>query len=274
MSEQGIHGFTALGFSQGLMPVLFVGHGSPLNAIEDNAFSASWRALGEVLPTPTAILCVSAHWLTRGTAVTSMARPRTIHDFYGFPEPLNRFQYPASGDPALAVEIAERIEEEVRGTTVVLDEDWGLDHGTWVVLARMYPSAECPVLQLSIDAAQPAAYHYGLGQALAALRRCGVLVMGSGNIVHNLGLVDPSAGSYPWAEAFDGRVAELLVRGDHEPIVNYEVHGQAARLAVPTNDHYLPLVYVVGAQDPQDRVAFFSERIVYGSISMRCVLFY
>jgi 4,5-DOPA dioxygenase extradiol len=242
-----------------------------MNALEDNAFSANWAALGKRLPTPEAILSISAHWLTRGTAVTAMEEPRTIHDFYGFPEPLNRFQYPAPGDPARAREIAGLLAGR-DGIAVALDGRWGLDHGTWAVLARMYPAAGIPVLQLSIDATQPAAYHYALGQALAPLRERGVLVIGSGNIVHNLGRMDPSGGSYPWAEIFDATVAERLVRGDHGSLIAYEQWGEPARLSVPTNDHYLPLLYAIGTQRPEDRVAFFSEQIVYGSVSMRCVL--
>jgi 4,5-DOPA dioxygenase extradiol len=271
MTEQDTHSLESLQFSPELMPVLFVGHGSPMNAIEDNAFSRNWQELGPRLPAPEAILCVSAHWLTRGTAVTAMAQPRTIHDFWGFPEVLNTYRYPAPGDPVLARSIAGLIV----GTEVTLDEGWGLDHGTWVVLTHMFPAAQIPVLQLSIDPRQPARFHYALGEELRELRERGVLLVGSGNIVHNLGLMDISADrGYDWAIAFDAAIARQLVQHDHRGIVDYEALGKIAQLSVPTNDHYLPLVYVVGASRPQDRIAFYSEQIVYGSVSMRCVLLY
>ena len=270
MSENSIHDFEALQLSKDVMPVLFVGHGSPLNALENNEFSGNWWAIGQSLPTPRAILSVSAHWLTHGTAVTAMEQPRTIHDFWGFPETLHSFEYPARGAPVLARSIADLI----GGTTVTLDKDWGLDHGTWVVLARMFPSAEVPVLQLSIDRTQPAAFHYALGQELADLRKRGVLIMGSGNIVHNLAMANPAVERYDWAEEFDATVAERLLEDDHQSLIDYEKLGRPARLAIPTNDHYLPLLYAIGAGGPQDRIALFSERIVYGSISMRCLLLY
>ena len=241
-----------------------------MNALESNEFSENWRAIGQSVPTPEAILSVSAHWLTRGTAVTAMERPRTIHDFGGFPEPLYAYQYPASGAPALARSISGLVER----TDVTLDREWGLDHGTWVVLSKMYPAANIPVLQLSIDATQPAAFHYALGQELAALRERGVLTVGSGNIVHNLRLANPAVSRYDWAVAFDDKIAELLLAHDHQRIIDYETVGDPARLAVPTNDHYLPLVYAIGAQRAQDRILFLSEGIVFGSLSMRCVLFY
>lgn len=271
VSEQDGHNLKALQFDPGLMPVLFVGHGSPMNALEDNAFSRNWRELGRRLPTPEAILCVSAHWLTRGTAITAMAQPRTIHDFWGFPEALNAYRYPAPGDPALARSITGM----VNGAEVTLDEDWGLDHGTWVVLTRMFPAAEIPVLQLSIDPRQPAQYHYALGAELRSLRERGVLLVGSGNVVHNLGLMDLSAHrGYDWAIAFDAAIAARLLQRDHQGLIDYQALGRMAQLSVPTNDHYLPLLYVAGASRSQDRIAFFSEQIVYGAVSMRCVLLY
>ena len=262
--------FSNLSFRAGVMPALFVGHGSPMNALEANEFSATWATLGKVLPRPAAILCVSAHWLTRGTAITTMERPQTIHDFWGFPPELHAFQYPAGGSPAWAKKIAGMMP----GASVELDQHWGLDHGAWVVLARMYPAADVPVLQLSIDQTRPAAYHYRLGQELAALRREGVLILGSGNIVHNLGRADFSIESYEWAREFDVIMAEWIEQGQHERILDYPALGKLAHLAVPTNDHFLPLAYVIGAQDAEDRVAFSSERVVFGSISMRNVLLY
>jgi 4,5-DOPA dioxygenase extradiol len=252
------------------MPVLFVGHGSPMNALEDNAFTRDWRTLGSLIPSPVAILSVSAHWLTRGTFVTGMPQPRTIHDFGGFPPELYAVEYPAPGDPDLAESIASLI----KGTTVTLDQSWGLDHGTWVVLTRMYPDAEIPVLQLSIDLTQPPASHFTLGQQLAPLRRQGVLILGSGNIVHNLRLANPAVDVYPWAREFDEKIAAALLGSDPGAIVDYEGLGESAHLSVPTNDHYLPLLYAVGARHADDRVAFYSEHIVFGSISMRCVLFF
>lgn len=271
MSEHSIPNLAGMQFDAELMPILLVGHGSPMNALEDNTFSRNWRELGRRLPAPKAVLCVSAHWLTRGTGVTAVAQPRTIHDFWGFPEALNTYRYPAPGDPALAREIADLI----TGTEVTLDEDWGLDHGTWVVLTHIFPAAEIPVLQLSIDPRQPPEYHYALGQELAALRERGVLVVGSGNIVHNLGRMDLSARrGYDWAIGFDTAIAARLLQRDHQAIVDYPALGRMAELSVPTNDHYLPLLYVAGASRPQDRVTFFSEEIVYGSVSMRCVLFH
>jgi len=250
------------------MPVLFVGHGSPLNALEDNEFTRNWQALGDRLPQPRAILSVSAHWLTRGTAVTAMPRPRTIHDFGGFPRALYEVQYHAPGAP----DLAESVVDLVKGTTVTLDAGWGLDHGTWVVLNRMYPAANIPVLQLSIDLTQPAPYHYALGQELALLRNRGVLILGSGNIVHNLRVANPRVDSYDWARVFDADIARLLLDANHKAIIDYDELGESARLSVPTNEHFLPLVYAIGARSQEDRLAFFSERIVYGSISMRCVL--
>ena len=252
------------------MPVLFVGHGSPMNALEDNAFTRDWRTMGSIIPSPVAILSVSAHWLSRGTFVTGMRQPRTIHDFGGFPPELYAMEYPAPGDPGLAESITGLIE----GTAVTLDQSWGLDHGTWVVLHRMYPAAEIPVVQLSIDLTQPAAFHFSLGQQLAPLRRQGVLILGSGNIVHNLRLANPSVGPYSWAREFDEQIAAALLDSDARAVVDYEGLGESARLSVPTNEHYLPLLYAAGARHADDRVAFFSERIVFGSISMRCALFY
>ncbi len=263
--------FDSLEFSVDVMPVLFVGHGSPMNAIEDNNFSRAWQALGERLPKPRAILSVSAHWLTRGTGITAMDAPPTIHDFWGFPRRLHEYHYPAPGDPALARTIAGAITT----VPVIPDDHWGLDHGTWLVLANMYPAADIPVLQLSIDQTRPTSFHYALGKELAALRDDGVLVMGSGNIVHNLGRADPAAsGAAPWATAFDAKVAELLEAGDDEHLIEYEGLGEIARMSVPTNDHYLPLMYVIGARLPEDRLTFFSTDIVFGTVSMRCAIFH
>ena len=249
------------------LPVLFCGHGSPMNAIEDNAFSRAWVALGERLPRPQAILCVSAHWLTEGTAVTAMETPRTIHDFYGFPDPLYQVSYPAPGAP----DLARRTAGLVQGTQVRLDEEWGLDHGTWSVLRRMYPWAGVPTCQLSLDRRLSPAERYRLAAQLRPLRDQGVLVIGSGNVVHNLRDASPGAAPYDWAVAFDEWVVERLLEGDHEALIDYRERSPVARLAHPTADHYWPLLYASALQDEGEPVSFFCEQIVYGSISMRGV---
>jgi 4,5-DOPA dioxygenase extradiol len=247
------------------MPALFVGHGSPMNAIEENPFSQSWAEAAGSLPRPDAILCVSAHWETAGTRVTAMERPRTIHDFHGFPRPLFEVQYPAPGSPGLA----RLARETARGTPVREDSEWGLDHGAWSVLRRMFPSADVPVVQLSLDRTKPPAFHYALGRELRPLREKGVLILGSGNIVHNLGLMVWRDTAYGWAVEFDERVKGLILSGDHEAIVGYPELGEAARLSVPTNEHYLPLLYVLALQEEGDGIGFFAERVTLGSISMR-----
>ena len=249
------------------MPALFVGHGSPMNAIEDNPFSQAWEALGRALPRPEAILCISAHWETHGTGVTAMPQPRTIYDFYGFPRPLYEKKYPAPGSP----ELARQVQQAVRTTQVVLDEAWGLDHGTWSVLCRMFPAADIPVVQLSLDHDQPPAFHYALGQELRALRRQGILIIGSGNMVHNLGVMAWQDEPFDWAQEMDAKMAQLILAKKHAALVDYEALGPSARLAIPTNEHYLPLLYVLALQEDDDQVSFFSERVTLGSISMRGV---
>jgi len=251
-----------------LMPVVFVGHGSPMNAIEENEYSRGWRALSAVLPRPTAILCVSAHWETRGLAVTAMESPRTIYDFYGFPDQLYACTYPAPGSPNLA--------DEIRGVitsgNVQLDQSWGLDHGTWSVLLQMVPLADIPVLQLSLDRSRNPAYHYRVGQDLAVLRQKGVLILGSGNIVHNLRLMQWSDTAFDWAEEFDRQAADWIQSGDHTSLVEYEKAGQAAALSINSAEHYLPLLYVLGAGGEKGQVSFINERVSMGSMSMRCVI--
>lgn len=251
-----------------LMPTLFVGHGSPMNAIEETSFVAAWRETAAQMPRPKAILCISAHWETEGSFVTSMVHPKTIHDFYGFPDELYRVQYPAPGSP----ELAERVKELVSSTAVRLDEgySWGLDHGAWSVLRRMYHEADIPVVQLSLDRTQHPRFHYDLATELLPLRRERVLVVGSGNMVHNLRLLDWDAGSpYPWAAEFDRLATELILAGEHDRLVAYPALGEAARLSIPTNEHYLPLLYALALQQQGEKVAFFAEGLVYGSISMR-----
>jgi 4,5-DOPA dioxygenase extradiol len=250
------------------MPALFVGHGSPMNAIEDNEFSRAWEKVGKGLPRPNAILCISAHWETSGTLVTGMEKPKTIHDFGGFPPELYAMEYAAPGSPGLA----RVTQEAVQKTRVRLDQSWGLDHGTWSVLCRMFPSADVPVIQLSLDRTQAPAFHYSLGRELHALRNKGVLIVGSGNIVHNLGVIAWQDKGYDWAIEFDETVKHLIASGDHDSIVRYQSLGQAARLAIPTNEHYLPLLYILALQDKQEQIRFFADRVTLGSISMRSLL--
>lgn len=251
------------------MPALFVGHGNPMNALEDNAFTDDWVRVAGQLPTPQAILCVSAHWETRGTKLTAMERPQTIHDFGGFPPELFAVEYPAPGSPALA----QLAQSSLTKTPAELVHDWGLDHGSWSVLCRMFPEANVPVVQLSLDRTEPAAFHYALGEELRELRRRGVLIVGSGNIVHNLRQIrfDPTAPAADWAIEFDTAIKERIIDGDHASIIDYSRLGTAAQLSVPTNEHYLPLLYVLGLQEPSERVSFFSEQLSLRSISMTSV---
>lgn len=249
------------------MPVLFVGHGNPMNAIEDSEFSRAWEQIGKQVPQPTAILCVSAHWLTQGTQVTGMENPKTIHDFGGFPAELYAMQYPAPGSP----ELARLACDQVKKTLVKEDFEWGLDHGTWAVLCRMFPAAKIPVVQLSIDYTREPQYHYELAQELKRLRNQGVLIIGSGNIVHNLRMAQLQDIAFDWALEFDEKIKDLILANKHSEIVHYEKLGAAARMAIPTNDHYLPLLYTLGLKDDQDQVKFFTDRVTGGSLSMRSV---
>jgi 4,5-DOPA dioxygenase extradiol len=250
-----------------LMPVLFIGHGSPMNAIEENEISLTWQRLGVELPRPKAILSISAHWEAQTSMVTAMPKPKTIHDFYGFPRELFEVQYPAPGSDWLV----GRVQEIVKISEVQKDLNWGLDHGTWSVLHRMYPDACIPVIQLSLNRSQEEEYHYKVGRELQALRNEGVLILGSGNIVHNLRVVDFSASGFDWAVEYDNRVKEWILSGDHQSIINYQLQGRAAALSVNSAEHYLPLLYVLGASDKSEQVKFYNEKIIAGSISMRCV---
>ena len=249
-------------------PAMFVGHGSPMNAIQDNAFSRAWTEVGAALERPSAILCVSAHWQTPGVMVTAMERPRTIHDFSGFPEALHRATYPAPGAPAVARATAAQVTK----TTVGLDHAWGLDHGTWSVLARMFPRADVPVLQLSLDHRQDAAWHYALARELRPLRERGVLIVGSGNVVHNLRLIDRRGGAFDWAVEFDAAVKSRIDRRDHAGLVDYPALGRAAALSVPTDEHYLPLLYALAVSDEREPVRYFNDAVTMGSISMRSLI--
>ena len=254
------------------MPLLFIGHGSPMNGIEDNEFSQRWHTMGQEILKPTAVLCISAHWLTQGTHITAMQNPKTIHDFGGFPQELFNVQYPAPGNPDLAKETADIVHK----TQVGLDHDWGLDHGTWSVVKHMYPNADIPVLQLSIDYNQPPQYHYELAKELAALRRKGVLIIGSGNMVHNLKMVDWSKANTPefgfdWAIEMNNTFKQHILSGDHDPLIHYEKLGTAARYAIPTPDHYYPLLYVLGLKENNEKVSFFNDKAVMGSLTMTSV---
>lgn len=255
-----------------MMPVLFVGHGSPMNAIEDNEFSTRWKAMGKEIPLPKAVLIVSAHWLTQGTKITAMEMPKTIHDFGGFPKELFDYQYPAPGNPALAAETASMI----KSTAVTMDHDWGLDHGAWSVVCRMYPDAKIPMLQLSIDYSKGAQYHYDLSKELAALRKKGVLILASGNMVHNLGMIDWSmmnGGGFDWALSLNDTFKSLITSGDHQKLIEYEKLGSAAKLAIPTPDHYFPLMYTLGLKTDQDKISFFNDKALGGSLTMTSVKF-
>ena len=251
------------------MPVLFLGHGSPMNAIEENQFVKGFRNIAKTLPTPKAILCISAHWYTNGTKVTAMEMPKTIHDFGGFPKELYEVQYPAKGNPTLAIETKNILLPAI----VELDEKWGLDHGAWSVIKHLYPGANIPVIQLSIDYTKPARYHYELAQKLNTLRHKGILIIGSGNIVHNLGLVDwnnfdKDNYGHDWAIEARETINNYLTTGNYQPLINYEKLSKAIQLAVPGPDHYLPLIYTLGLQQKNENLTLFNDKLVAGSLSM------
>ncbi len=256
------------------MPVLFIGHGSPMNGIEDNEFSLRWASLAREIPTPKAVLVVSAHWLSEGTKITAMDFPTTIHDFMGFPKELYNVQYNAPGSPALAKETISLL----HSTHAVPDHDWGLDHGAWAVVKHMYPEAIIPVLQLSIDYTRGPQYHFDLAKELNGLRKKGVLIIGSGNMVHNLKMVDwnkinEREFGFAWALKMDHLFKKLISRGDPSPLINYENLGHEARLAIPTPEHYLPLLYTLGLKNTKDDISFFNDKAVGGSITMTSVKF-
>jgi 4,5-DOPA dioxygenase extradiol len=255
--------------STNIMPVLFIGHGSPMNAIEENEFVTGWRNVGKTLPKPKAILCVSAHWETKGTYVTSMKNPTTIHDFGGFPKELFDVQYPAPGSPDLAMETKSMINK----TAIGLDDKWGLDHGCWSVLKHLYPKADIPVIQLSLDYYQAPQYHYDLAKELSPLRKKGVLIIGSGNIVHNLGLVnwgkiDEPGFGYDWAIEANEKIRNLIISNDHKSIIDYKSRGRAINLAIPTPDHFLPLLYALGLKEEHEIINVFNDKAVLGSLTM------
>lgn len=251
------------------MPVLFVGHGSPMNAIQENEFVTGWRNIGKTLPEVNAVLCISAHWETKGTFVTAMEKPKTIHDFGGFPQELFDVQYPAPGSP----EIAGKTKEIIRKAEVELDYKWGLDHGCWSVVKHLYPRADVPVFQMSLDYYQSAQYHFDLAKELASLRKRGVLIIGSGNMVHNLGLVawdklDSTGYGYDWAIEANELMKEYILLGDYQKLINYKLQGKAYNLAVPTPEHYLPMLYALALKEENENVNLFNDKAVGGSLSM------
>lgn len=253
------------------MPAMFIGHGSPMNAIEDNAYSKSWRDLGKKLQRPQAILSISAHWLTKGTKVTGNSKPKTIHDFGGFPKALFDAQYPAPGSP----EFAKATKELVTHSHLQTDDSWGLDHGTWSVLLPMFPAADIPVYQLSLDYDQPPVYHYEIGRQLNKLRDKGVLIIGSGNLVHNLRDIDWSGGNkvYDWALEFDTKFTEWMDKRDHASVLNYQqLLGKTATMAHPSYDHLLPLFYILGLQQKNEHITYFNEKFDMASISMKSMI--
>jgi 4,5-DOPA dioxygenase extradiol len=254
------------------MPVLFMGHGSPMNAIEENQFVKGFREKAKELPMPQMILCVSAHWVTKGVRVTHAPKPKTIHDFGGFPQALFDVQYPASGSPTLALTTQELLHPQ----SVVLDDEWGLDHGTWSVLKNMYPKADIPVVQLSIDYHQPLSFHFDLAKKLAALRKKGVLIIGSGNIVHNLRLVDFSkinevGFGFDWAIEAREFVNEKILLGHFHELLNEDKRQKFLQLAIPTPDHFIPLLYALGLKDERDEISLFNDHLLAGSLSMTSV---
>ena len=252
------------------MPAIFFGHGSPGNVMEDNKATRTWERLGREMPRPKAIICVSAHWYIRGTQVTAMPSPRTIHDFGGFPKVMYDMRYTAPGSPELAEQVAERLAP----IPVSLDKNWGFDHGSWCVLCKVFPKADIPVVQLSIDLRKDPSYHFEVGKKLASFRDEGVLVMGSGNIVHNLPVMNwrMRDGSYDWADRFGDTIRKAITENKPEVAVEYEKLGQDAELAVPSPDHYLPLLYVLGARRPDDKARFETSYVEYGSLDMTTVV--
>jgi 4,5-DOPA dioxygenase extradiol len=264
---------STLSSTETLMPTLFIGHGSPMNGIEDNEFSQTWTTLGKQISTPKAVIVVSAHWLTKGTSITAMDFPKTIHDFGGFPEALYKVQYPAKGSPALAQETKTL----VKSIPIELDHDWGLDHGAWTVIRHMYPDANIPVLQTSIDYSKSIQFHYELAKELFELRKKGVLIVGSGNLVHNLRMVawdklnDTNYG-FDWAVEINHIFKNLILNNEHDKLINYHTLGKEALLAIPTPEHYIPLIYVLGLKTKNEKITFFNDKAVGGSITMTSVM--
>lgn len=251
------------------MPILFLGHGSPMNAISSNQFTESWQQLGKTLPKPQAILSISAHWETKGTFVTAMEKPQTIHDFYNFPQALYDMSYPADGDPNLAKSLHELNQH------IELDHKWGLDHGTWAVICHLYPKANIPTLQLSLDMSLSPEKHYELAKCLTALRHRGVLILASGNVVHNLRLLDfrNSQGGHEWAEEARESMTKMLLQNDQQKLIHFKEQGEAFKLSIPTDEHYLPLLYILGLKEPNDELLIFNNQSVMGSLAMTSLLY-
>lgn len=271
MKLDQLHKMTSKLSNTSKMPVLFLGHGSPMNAIEDNDFVRTFKKLGTELQRPNAILCISAHWETKGTFVTAMQNPKTIHDFGGFPKELFDVQYPAPGSPELALETQKIIQK----TEVGLDDKWGLDHGAWSVIKHLYPNADIPVIQMSIDYSQPASYHYELAKELSSLRQKGVLIIGSGNMVHNLRLVAwnklNEQFAFDWALEANEKMKSYILNGDHQKLIDFRSQGKAFDLAIPTPEHYLPLIYALALKDEKEEVTLFNDQSLAGSLSMTSV---
>lgn len=251
------------------MPVLFLGHGSPMNAIEENEFVKGFREIGKTIPRPTAVLCISAHWETRGTKVTAMENPRTIHDFGGFPRALFEVQYPAPGSP----ELADEIKNSVQHYPVESDQNWGLDHGAWSVIKHLFPAADVPVIELSLDFTKSPREHFELAGELARLRKKGVLIIGSGNMVHNLRLIawdkmNTDNYSYDWASEANAKIKDLLKKDDFNSLIHYKTLGKEMELAVPTPEHFLPLLYTLGLKEKNETISFFNDKAVAGSLTM------
>ncbi len=254
------------------MPVLFLGHGSPMNAIEENEFVAGFRNIGKTIPKPKAILCISAHWETKGTKITAMEKPRTIHDFGGFPKALFDVQYPAPGNPGLAKEIQNGVQKTVVGP----DQSWGLDHGAWSVIKHLFPQADVPVLELSIDYTKQPQFHYELAGELAWLRNKGVLIIGSGNMVHNLGLIawnkmNVDNYSYDWAIEASTKMKNLILNGDHNSLIKYDLLGNSFKYAIPTPEHYLPILYTLALKSDNEKISIFNDKAMAGSLTMTSV---
>lgn len=254
------------------MPVLFLGHGSPMNAIEENEFVTGFRTIGKEIPKPNAILCVSAHWETKGTFVTAMQHPVTIHDFGGFPQALFDVQYPAPGSP----ELANETKNLVKKTQVGLDDKWGLDHGVWSVIKHLYPDADVPVIQMSLDYHQTPQYHYELAKELSSLRNKGILIIGSGNMVHNLGMLawdklNTDNFGFEWALEASEKMKHFILNGDHNALINYRAQGRSFDLAIPTPEHYLPLLYALALKEERDSIRLFNDKAVAGSLTMTSV---
>jgi Uncharacterized conserved protein len=251
------------------MPVLFVGHGSPMNALEENEFTKNWVKIAQLFPRPKAILSISAHWFTNGTRITDVANPKTVYDMYGFPKELYEIEYKAPGAPELAHEVKSLLHKEI-----LIDNSWGIDHGTWSILHKMYPKADIPVIQLSVDKNADAGTHYQIGKELKVLREQGVLIFGSGNVVHNLQMVNWNMeNGYPWAEEFDEYIKEKILHKEYEDVIHYERAGQSSKMSVPTTDHFYPLLYTLGAADDSDKLKVMNDSCVLGGLSMTSYLF-